>query len=515
MTIIPIKKALISVSDKTYIVDFTSNLIKSRVEIISTGGTGKALTQAKIPHQNVENITEFPEIFGGRVKTLHPKIHGGILAKRDQHAAEMTRYNIAGIDLVVVNFYPFASIIHEKTIPWEKAIEEIDIGGPTMVRAAAKNFAWVAVVVDPEDYPKIAKAIAEQGGLDEATRCYLAEKAFATTAAYDKMIHEFFAARNQTSRNQTQMHHESINLQLNKIMDLRYGENPHQQARAYQIEQQTGVLTATQHQGKELSFNNILDADAAFNCVNEFTEPTCVIVKHSNPCGVATAKTIADAYAKAYQADSVSAFGGIVALNRECDKTVAEKIVQVFTEVVLAPSFSKEALAILASKPNLRLLSLALQKAAREEMKFVAGGVLIQDRDLDMLTVNDLKMVTKVKPSADDLQAMLFAWRVLKHVKSNGILIAKQDITLGIGAGQVSRIDAVDMAVRKADEKIKNAILASDAFFPFRDSIDRIANTGICAIIQPGGSMRDEEVIAACDEQGIAMVFTGKRCFKH
>lgn len=507
----PVKRALISVSDKAGIEDFARQLHSIGVEIISTGGTSRLLTETGIPHKQVDEITGLPEMLDGRVKTLHPKVHGGILGKRDKHSDEAARHQIGWIDLVVVNFYPFSASVDKNERDWNKVVEYIDIGGPTMVRAAAKNFAWVGVVVDPRDYSQVINELITQQGLAFTTRQRLAAKVFALTSQYDAMISAHFAAHiNQADVPQT------LQLHLQKTIDLRYGENPHQKASAYQLPNaKSSILTAQQHQGKPLSYNNILDAEAALNCVSEFEMPACVIVKHANPCGAAAATSIDEAYGKAYQADPLSAFGGIVALNRTCTKEIAEAMTQIFLEVVIAPDYQSEALEVFASKPNLRILSLPLEQRDAWEMKFIHGGVLLQERDAQTITPDNLQSVTKKQPSAEELDAMLFAWRVLKHIKSNGILIAKHDATVGIGAGQVSRIDAVEMAVRKASDGIEGAILASDAFFPFRDSIDRLAKTGIRAIIQPGGSVRDEEVIAACDEHGIAMVFTGKRCFKH
>lgn len=512
MKTIPVKRALLSVSDKTNIVDLAKNLIAMGVGIISTGGTSQLLKEAGVAHQQVDEITGLPEMLDGRVKTLHPKVHGGILGKRDKHAEEAAKHDIHWIDLVVVNFYPFAQAIKNKEMTWDEAVEYIDIGGPTMVRAAAKNFAWVGVVTNPADYPQVLSELREQNGLTFETRKNLAEKVFALTSRYDAMIHNYFLEK-RVGKNECPQY---LDLQLAKSADeLRYGENPHQKACAYQFQQSSGILSAVQHQGKPLSYNNILDAEAALTCVREFDAPACVIVKHANPCGAATADNINQAYSQALQADPVSAFGGIVALNRACTKTVAEGIAGIFMEVVIAPEYSEDALDILKTKPNLRVLELNLNDKQAWEMKFITGGVLVQEKDPQTIAADDLKIVTRAQPKKEDVDAMLFAWRVLKHIKSNGILIAKNNASVGIGAGQVSRIDAVDLAVRKAGDKIQDTILASDAFFPFRDSIDRIAKSGVRAIIQPGGSVRDEEVIAACDEHGIAMVFTGKRCFRH
>ncbi|HEX4046102.1 MAG TPA: bifunctional phosphoribosylaminoimidazolecarboxamide formyltransferase/IMP cyclohydrolase [Gammaproteobacteria bacterium] len=515
MNIIPVKRALLSVSDKTGIVAFAQALTALNVEIISTGGTSQLLTQAQIPHRVVEEVTGFPEILDGRVKTLHPKVHGGILGRRDIHAQEAKQHQIDWIDLVVVNFYPFAEAVKDADLSWEEAVEYIDIGGPTMVRAAAKNFAWVGAVVDPEDYTTVLAELHTQGGLTKETRIAFAQKVFTLTARYDAMVQQYFTEKRAGAAANSANCPASLQLQLIKKSDLRYGENPHQKAAVYQLPQVSGILSAIQHQGKLLSYNNLLDAEAAWACVREFEAPTCVIVKHANPCGVASAASIDQAYAAAYAADALSAFGGIIALNRPCTKAIAEAVANIFMEVILAPAYDADALAVLATKPNLRVLEMPDEQFETWEMRFITGGLLLQEKDIAPLTIQSLPSVTKIQPSDEDKIAMQFAWRVVKHIKSNAILLAKQTATLGVGAGQVSRVDAVDMAVRKAGENIQGAILASDAFFPFRDSIDRIAELGIRAIIQPGGSVRDEEVIAACNEHGIAMVFTGKRCFKH
>lgn len=508
MTTIPIKRALLSVSDKYQVIDFAKKLVELGVEIISTGGTGQVLSNADIPYVPIETITGFPEILNGRVKTLHPKIHGGILGRRDQDIKEAEQLGIRWIDLVVVNFYPFTQAAHSGL---ETAIEHIDIGGPTMVRAAAKNCAWVGVVVDPNDYESIASEIAQEAGLSWKTRKALAAKAFALTSDYDADICDYFSEPLETPDQPNK-----LKLILDKHSELRYGENPHQKAYAYSFRQKTtGLLSACQYQGKPLSYNNIVDAEAACSCVDEFDAPTCVIVKHANPCGVASAPEIDQAYLAAYQADPVSAFGGIVALNRTCTKALAEAMLPIFTEVIIAPEYTPEALSLLSTKPNLRVLEMPNIHQEEWEIKHINGGLLLQEKDSHELTVEDLEIVTAKTPSQEALSSMLFAWRVIKHVKSNAIVIAHHHSTVGIGAGQVSRIDAVNIALQKAQDKIAGSVLASDAFFPFRDSIDRIKGLGIEAIIQPGGSVRDNEVIAACNEYGIAMAFTHKRCFKH
>jgi phosphoribosylaminoimidazolecarboxamide formyltransferase/IMP cyclohydrolase len=509
---ITLKRALISVSDKKGIVEFAQALAALNIEIISTGGTFKTLAAANIPVRDVASLTGFPEMMDGRVKTLHPNVHGGILGLRAEHAEVARQQGIEWIDLVVVNLYPFADTIKKPNVAFDEAIENIDIGGPTMIRSAAKNMAWVGVVIDPLDYNEVLAELTREQGLCFATRKKLATKAFLHTAEYDRIIHHYLATQD-ISR-----FLGAMDLHLERWAELRYGENPHQKATAYQLaNQSTGILAAKQYQGKQLSFNNIMDSDAALACVEEFSEPACVIVKHANPCGVAMAKDISTAFNKAFTADSLSAFGGVVALNKECDKLTAEALAAIFFEVIIAPSFTLEALAVFAAKPNLRVLEFVPTDpwVATHELRFIRGGVLFQDRDTSSFQLEDINVVTQVQPTQKDLQDLTFAYQVVKHVKSNAIVIAKQNVTLGIGAGQVSRVDAVELALKKAGPNLRGAVLASDAFFPFRDSIDRLAGTGVRAIIQPGGSVRDTEVIAACDEQGIAMIFTGVRSFKH
>jgi phosphoribosylaminoimidazolecarboxamide formyltransferase/IMP cyclohydrolase len=513
-TKVPVKRALVSVSDKTGLADFARRLSALNIEIISSGGTSVFLRKEKITVTDVSDITGFPEIMDGRVKTLHPKIHGAILGLRDKHASEAQRHQIEWIDLVIVNLYPFEKTINNPAATFDEAIENIDIGGPTLIRSAAKNMGWAGVIVDPADYERIAVELTREKGLTNATRQQLAAKAFAHTADYDTLIKNYLAARAAKPNDFP----AQIDLHLLKHADLRYGENPHQTASAYQFSNDdSGILSAQQHQGKQLSYNNIADADAAIACLREFSQPACVVVKHANPCGAAVAEKIGDAFQKAFYADAKSAFGGIVALNRPCDKKIAEALWQVFVEVVIAPSFTAEALSILATKPNLRVLEFDLETAPadKHDYKFIQGGLLIQDKDSKAITPAEWKTVTTQKPTPEETAAMLFAWGTLKHIKSNAILLATAEATVGVGAGQVSRIDAVEIALRKAGDKVGGTIMASDAFFPFRDSIDRIANTGIRAVIQPGGSLKDNEVINACNEHGIAMVFTGNRCFKH
>lgn len=503
-----IKRALISVSDKQGIIEFAKGLHEHGVEIISTGGTSTLLRAAGIPVIDVAEITGFPEIMDGRVKTLHPKVQGGILGLRDKHAEIAAAHAIPWIDLVVVNLYPFAETLKKSQVTLDDALENIDVGGPTMLRAAAKNMGWVGVIVDPVDYTLLLDELHRTQQLSFATRRHLAAKAFAHTAHYDALISAYLAPHPFP---------EILNISLTKQAVLRYGENPHQAACAYQGSAGSGILSAQQYQGKEMSYNNIADTDAAWQCVREFARPACVVVKHATPCGVAEGNDIAEVLHRALQADAQSAFGGIVALNRLCTVEIAQALAKIFIEVLIAPAYDPEALAVLAQKPNLRVLCLplGLEQKLRHEIKFIQDGLLMQDQDRGELNAKDLQVVTALKPSEHLLQDLLFAWHVVKHVKSNAILIAKNQTTLGVGAGQVSRIDAVDIAVRKAGEGLSGAVLASDAFFPFRDSIERIAQTGIVAIIQPGGSLRDEEVIAACNKYKIAMVFTGKRCFKH
>ncbi len=505
-----VNTALISVSDKENIVELGKGLIDLGVEILSTGGTAKALREGGVTVTDVSDYTGFPEIMDGRVKTINPLVEGGILGLRDKHEKEAEANGIRWIDLVVCNLYPFAETVRKPDVTLDRALENIDIGGPTMIRCAAKNVGWVGVVVDPADYSSVLAELQESNGLTFDSRNRLSTKAFGHTAKYDTLIHNHLKSEQLS---------DDFSLSFEKYYDLRYGENPHQQAAAYKDPMTTApnVLNATIHQGKKLSYNNIMDADGALACVKEFAEPACVVVKHANPCGVATGDDITDCFHRAFNADSMSAFGGIVALNQRCTTQIAEALRKIFIEIVLAPEFEDGALELFAKKKNLRVLEIG-QFGARDpklEFKYVDGGLLVQETDVSTITSEDLSTVTKMKPSEQNSADMLFGWKVLKNVKSNGILTAKDNTTLGIGPGQVSRVDAVEIAVRKSGDNLEGAILASDAFFPFRDSIDTIADTGIAAVIQPGGSVRDEEVIAACDEHGIAMVFTGARCFKH
>lgn len=504
-----IHRALISVSDKTNILDFAKKLHKLGVTILSTGGTAKALSEANIPFTKVADITNFPEIMDGRVKTLHPKIHGGILGKRDLHKSDAKEHDIDWIDLVVVNLYPFAAVV-EQGADFAEVIENIDIGGPAMLRAAAKNHEWVTVVHDFNDYSTILAEI-EQGGVSTATRQYLAAKAFAHTAYYDAVIAQYL--QKQTSL----LEQPQLTIPLKRIQNLRYGENPHQSAVLFQTTFGYGLAQAKILQGKELSYNNLVDAQAAFQCVKEFQEPAAVVVKHANPCGAAANASIDFAWQQAFAADSQSAFGGIIALNRPCTAAIAEHVASIFMEVILAPAFSSEALAILHKKQNLRVIEIPHWEEASRSYAFhaISGGLLVQTSDHYMLTEKDLQCQTKRIPSPAEIAELLFAWRLVKHLKSNAIAISKDHVSIGLSGGQVSRIAALQCALQRAQGKCDGAVLASDAFFPFRDNIDALRGSGIRAIIQPGGSIRDAEVIAACDELEIAMVFTNVRCFNH
>ena len=520
-----IKRALISVSDKTGIVEFAKELANLGVELLSTGGTYKLLKENQVPVVEVSEHTGFPEMMDGRVKTLHPKIHGGILARRGTDEAVMQEHNIAPIDLVVVNLYPFAQTVAKPNCSLDDAIENIDIGGPTMVRAAAKNHASVGIVVNASDYNSIIDELKTNQTLCHATRFDLAVKAFEHTAQYDGMIASYLGSRLQD--NQVERFPRTFNTQLNKVQDLRYGENPHQAATFYVEANATeaSIATSKQLQGKELSYNNIADTDAALECVKTFAKPACVIVKHANPCGVAVSLDgIKTAYDLAYATDPESAFGGIIAFNRELDVDTAKAIVErQFVEVIIAPSLAEGVLDITSAKKNVRVLTCGTLPALDErqpqlDYKRVNGGLLVQDQDLGMIKAQDLKIVTKRAPTKQEIDDLIFAWKVAKYVKSNAIVYAKNRQTVGVGAGQMSRVNSARIAAIKAEHAglvVEGAVMASDAFFPFRDGIDNAAKAGIKCIIQPGGSMRDQEVIDAADEAGIAMVFTGMRHFRH
>ena len=518
----PVRRALLSVSDKTGIVEFARELKERGIELLSTGGTAKLLTSHGIPVKEVAEHTGFPEIMGGRVKTLHPKIHGGLLGRRGTDEAVMREHSIEPIDLLAVNLYPFAATVSRPDCTYDEAVDNIDIGGPAMVRAAAKNHASVTVVVDPSDYRELLDELAaNQGSTNLIMRRKLSAKAFAHTAQYDAMVSAYFTGAIGSA---VPTFPDDLNLSFRKHMDLRYGENPHQQAAFYTDPRAIGasVTQARQIQGRELSFNNIADADTALECVRQFDTAGCVIVKHANPCGAARCSTIADAYAHAYRTDPTSAYGGIIAFNRELDAATARAIIdQQFVEVILAPSVSDEAAAVLAPRDNLRVLvtgDLSLPVTQLLEYKSVAGGLLVQTRDNGVIRAQELRAVTQRVPTLAELDDLIFAWRIAKYVKSNAIVCVKDKATVGIGAGQMSRVVSSKIAALKAKDAgldMQGASIASDAYFPFRDGLDAVAELGIKSVIQPGGSKRDAEVIAAADEHGIAMVFTGMRHFRH
>jgi phosphoribosylaminoimidazolecarboxamide formyltransferase/IMP cyclohydrolase len=520
--LLPVRRALLSVSDKTGLVELASALASRNVEILSTGGTARLLARNGVPVREVADYTGFPEIMAGRVKTLHPKIHGGLLGRRGVDEEVMALHQIEPIDLLVVNLYPFAQTVAKPDCTYPEAVENIDIGGPAMLRAAAKNHDAVAVAVDPSDYQTILDELERNDGRTSLlTRSRLAAKAFAHTACYDTMVASYLSSSHNVT---AERFPATLPLVFEKAYDLRYGENPHQQAAFYRDPAPRGasISTAKVLQGKELSFNNIADADAAIECIRQFDEPACVIVKHANPCGVSVAATPLEAYDRAYRTDPTSAFGGIIALNRELDAMTAAAIVErQFVEVLAAPSVSAEAAGILAGRPNVRVLALGAvhgAPAAHLEYRSVTGGLLAQTHDTGNVTAADLKVVTRRKPTPTEIADLLFAWRVCKFVKSNAIVFAKQRMTIGVGAGQMSRVYSTRVAAMKAaDENLEvaDSVMASDAYFPFRDGLDVAAEYGIRAVIQPGGSKRDSEVIAAADEHDIAMVFTGMRHFRH
>ena len=518
---VKIKRALISVSDKKGIIDFAKTLIKFNVEILSTGGTAKLLAENNISVIEVSDYTGFPEMLDGRVKTLHPKIHGGILGKRDdeKHLQTMIKSDIPLIDLVVVNLYPFEATISKENCPLSEAIENIDIGGPAMIRSSAKNYNGVAVVTDASDYKMIEDALEKNdGALNLECRFNLAKKAFEHTAKYDSAISNYL---NGLDTNKNVTYPNKLNLIFNKKMDLRYGENPHQSASFYvdEIANKGSLASFKQLQGKELSYNNLNDADTAWECVKSFKLPSCVIVKHANPCGVGSSQDLLNAYKKAFSTDPTSAFGGIIACNTILDKNTASQIITQFVEVVIAPSYDPESLKIFESKPNIRLLEVTLDSNFNTfELKKIGGGLLVQSPDNFNIDMNHCKIVSKLKPNEEQMDDMLFAWRVAKYVKSNAIVFCKNNQTLGIGAGQMSRVDSTKIASIKAQNanlNLTNSVVASDAFFPFRDGIDVLAAAGAKCVIQPGGSLRDEEVISAADELGLVMLFTGYRHFRH
>ena len=507
------RRALLSVSDKTGIVELARGLASAGFSILSTGGTAALLAREGVPVTEVSAYTGFPEMLDGRVKTLHPKIHAGLLARSDQQA-ELARAGLEPIELLAVNLYPFEATVAKPGCSLDEAIENIDIGGPAMLRAAAKNHGAVTAVVDPADYAPVLAEIRKNGKISRETSFALAKKVFAHTAAYDGAIANYLTSRGAEFP-------DVLSLQFRKLQDLRYGENPHQKAAFYRDARPVpgGLAGYRQLQGKELSYNNIADADAAWECVKQFDEPACVIVKHANPCGVAVGATPHDAYVKAFKTDPVSAFGGILAFNRPLDRAAAQAIGQQFAEVIIAPGVEPAATAFFATKANLRVLEVPLSRDPQpHDFKRIGGGLLVQSTDAKPTTKGELKVVTKVAPDDGQLADLLFAWRVAQFVKSNAIVFCGGGMTLGVGAGQMSRVDSVRIARLKADGaklSLKGSVVASDAFFPFRDGVDVLADAGAAAVIQPGGSVRDDEVIAAANERGLAMVFTGVRHFRH
>jgi phosphoribosylaminoimidazolecarboxamide formyltransferase / IMP cyclohydrolase len=517
----PVRRAILSVTDKTGVIDFARALAGMGVELISTGGTAKLLRDSGISVKDVSELTGFPEMLDGRVKTLHPKVHGGILHRRENasHRSAVAEHGIEPIDMVVVNLYAFEKTAAKPGVHFEELIENIDIGGPSMIRSAAKNFQDVAVVTSPADYPLIAEEMGKSGGvLSSTTKWRLAQKAFATTAAYDSAIASTLERVSANGRFELHTAEEgfprTLRLSFNKIMDLRYGENPHQKAAMYSDGSNAGVANARQLQGKELSYNNIVDLQAAWDLAQEFDEPICAIIKHTNPCGTATGNTLAEAYKKALECDPVSAFGGVIGVNRPIDADAAEEMVKLFLEVIAAPAFGEAAKAKFAAKKNLRLVEIS-NAAQKWILKNISGGILLQDVDVRPLSESDLKVVTKRQPTPVEKRALLFAWKVCKHVKSNAILYARDGQTVGVGAGQMSRVDSCKIGAQKAVLPLNGTVAASDAFFPFPDGVEEIAKAGATAIIQPGGSVRDQEVIDAADRMGLAMIFTGVRHFSH
>ena len=512
------KRALLSVSDKTGIVEFAKGLTELGFEIISTGGTAKALKDAGLSVIGVSDITGFPECLDGRVKTLHPKIHAGILAMRSnpEHVKQLAELGVDTIDVVAINLYPFRQTIAKEGVTFEEAIENIDIGGPTMIRAAAKNYQDVAVVVDPADYAKVIDEYKANGEVSLETKTDLAYKVFEHTASYDTLISKYL--REQIGK---ELFPNTLSLTFEKVQDMRYGENPHQKAVFYkELQNIDGTLAAAkQLHGKELSYNNINDANGALDLVKEFDEPAVVACKHANPCGVGTGSTILEAYIRAYEGDPVSIFGGIIAANREIDEATATEINKIFIEIVIAPSFTEGAIEVLTKKKNIRLLELPTISVKREkndfDMKRVMGGLLVQERDNELYNEEDWKVVTESAPTEKEIEDLKFAWKVVKHAKSNGIAIAKDKMSLGVGPGQTNRIVPTHVAIDYAGDRAKGAVLASDAFFPFPDCVEAAAKAGIRAIIQPGGSLNDQASIDAANKHGIAMVFCGMRHFKH
>ena len=514
-----IQRAILSVTDKSGLVEFARKLAGMKIELVSTGGTAKLLRDSGIAVKDISELTGFPEMLDGRVKTLHPKVHGGILHRRDDsaHRAAVAEHGIPAIDMVVVNLYAFEKTAAKPGVHFEELIENIDIGGPSMIRSAAKNFQDVAVVTSPTDYDAIADEIARSGGLSKETKWRLAQKAFATTAAYDSAIASTLERVHLNGSFDLQPEAtfpRTLRLRFHKTMDLRYGENPHQKAAMYVDGSGTGVGNAHQLQGKELSYNNIVDLQAAWDLAQEFEEPVCAIIKHTNPCGTATGKTLVEAYLRALECDPVSAFGGVIGVNRPMDTAAASEMAKLFLEVIAAPFFDEGAKHVFASKKNLRLVEVPAGQQ-KWVLKNVSGGILVQDADLHKLAESDLTVVTKRAPTPEEKRALLFAWTVCKHVKSNAIVYARAGQTVGVGAGQMSRVDSCKIGAMKAQLPLKGTVAASDAFFPFPDSVEEIARAGATAIIQPGGSVRDAEVIEAANRLGLAMVVTGVRHFRH
>ena len=524
-----IQRAILSVTDKTGLVDFARKLSALGIELVSTGGTAKLLREANIRVQDISDLTGFPEMLDGRVKTLHPKVHGGILHRREdpKHVAAVAEHGIAPIDMVVVNLYAFEKTAAKPGVAFEELIENIDIGGPSMIRSAAKNFRDVAIVTSPADYDAVASELSSSGGgLSAETKWRLAQKAFATTAAYDSAIAstlERIAPDSQPAHPEASSFPDTLRFTFHKKFDLRYGENPHQKAAMYSDGSETGVANARQLQGKELSYNNIVDLQAAWDLAREFDEPVVAIIKHTNPCGTATGKTLVEAYKRALECDPVSAFGGVIGVNRPIDEAAAEEMHKLFLEVIAACGFDEAAKAKFATKKNLRLVEVADPRSpgrirpgtANWILKNISGGLLLQDADVRPLQDADLKVVTKRAPTPEETRALLFAWKVCKHVKSNAIVYARDGQTVGVGAGQMSRVDSAKIGAMKAQLPLQGTVAASDAFFPFPDGVEEIAKAGATAIIQPGGSQRDPEVIAAADRLGMAMLFTGVRHFRH
>ena len=506
---IKIKRALISVYDKTNVEKLAETLIKNGIQIISTGGTAEVLIKNEIPITKINDFTGFPEIFDGRVKTLNPSIAGGILGLRDVHDNEITANRIEMIDLVVCNLYPFVETISKDGCTLATALENIDIGGPTMIRSAAKNVGWTCVVVDPSDYTLLIEQIDNDGNISYNFRSAMSRKAFSLTAQYESSIDKYLS---------NDVLPDKLNLSFTKFQDLRYGENPQQKSSVYlDNSSHFGILNSQIHQGKKLSYNNIMDADAAVSCITEFSKPGCVVIKHANPCGAAIGNNIDDAFVRAIESDKLSAFGGIVALNKKCTARIANYLRDFFVEIIIAPSYSTDALDIFSTKKNLRVIELndIDDFKSLTNLRHIHGGILVQEEDSVLLKTDSLETVTKTFTNDSINDTLSFGWSVLKYIKSNAILIAKDCSTVSIGAGQVSRVDSVNIALSKLPVNIDNAILFSDAFFPFRDSIDQIAKVGIKTVVQPGGSVRDAEVINACNEHDITMMFTGYRCFKH